>query len=110
MLTGHGKDVLSASEAIGLRNTNRQPDNTQKEVDHIQQDADAEHCRIPFWGKVIDGHRDQKDTFGDSPDQGTPFDVIVSDTSWEVDFPDCQLRNDVVGCCLKVGCLRDPLC
>lgn len=45
--TGSKKRFFSRSESIGPRDANREPNKTQKEVEHYQAHGELEDCRIP---------------------------------------------------------------
>ena len=91
MPTSHREYILRRAESVGPRDTNREPDNTEEEVDSIDADRDAEHSRVPLRWQIVDGNGNDEDSFGDGPYEGTPFDVVVANSSREVHLPDCQL-------------------
>ena len=90
------EDFFRGAEAVGPGDTDREPDDAQQEVDHVQQHGNAEYSAVPPGRQVIDGDRAEQNTFGDDPDEGPPFDVVVTHATREVDLPDCKLRYDVI--------------
>ena len=66
---------------------NREPDEAEEKVEHEDKDREAEHTLVPLWREVIDRDRYDQHQFGDTPDECSPFNVVVSNTTGEVDSP-----------------------
>ena len=46
---------------------------------------------------MVYGDGQHQNTLRDGPDEGAPLDIIIVCPSREIDFPDRQLRHDIVG-------------
>ena len=66
---------------------NREPDEAEEKVEHEDEDREAEHALVPFRREVVDRDRYDQHHFGDTPDECSPFNVVVSDTTGKVDPP-----------------------
>ena len=100
-LTGLREDILSRAEAVRARDTDGEPNDTEKEVHHVDTDGEAENTRVPPRGKIVDGDGTEENTLRNSPDESAPLDVVVANTSGEVNLPNGELRYNVVSRCLS---------
>ena len=67
--------------------SDREPDEAEEKVEHEDEDREAEHAFVPFRREVIDRDGYDQHQFGDTPDECSPFDVFVCDTTGKVDPP-----------------------
>ena len=80
---------------------NREPDEAEEKVEQEDEDREAEDALVPFRREVIDRDRYDQHQFGDGPDERSPFDVAISGTTGKVNVPYCELRYNVIRCCLQ---------
>jgi hypothetical protein len=66
---------------------NREPDEAEEKIEHEDKDREAEHALVPFRREVIDRDRYDQHHFGDTPDECSPSNVVVSGTTGKVDPP-----------------------
>jgi hypothetical protein len=101
--TGLSEYILRRPNTVGPGSTNRQPDHAQQHVHNHQNHGESEYERIGSRWQTVDSDNDDEEHFCYRPNQGSPFDVVVTDSTREIDFPDRKLRDDIVGCSLKPG-------
>ena len=66
---------------------NWEPDEAEEKVEHEDKDREAEHALVPFRWEVIDRDGYDQHHFRDTPDECSPSNVVVSDTTGKVDAP-----------------------
>lgn len=98
-----GKNLRGGSEAISARNTDRQPNQAQQEIERDDEEREFEHAAVHPGRKVVEGDGAQEDGFRDSPREGPEFDVGNSDASGKIGFEDDHQREQVVGRRLTVA-------
>lgn len=96
-LTCCSEYLFRGTEPVCFRHPDGKPDEAKKEIDEIQADRELEHEGIQSGGKVIDGDGQYQNTLGDGPDEGTPLDIVIVCPSGEINFPDRQLRHNIIG-------------
>ena len=85
--TCRSKDKFCRTESVRIVHGNREPDEAEEKVEHEDKDREAEDALVPIRREVIDRDGYDQHQFGDSPDECSPFDVVVSGTTRKVDLP-----------------------
>jgi hypothetical protein len=89
--TCRSKDEFCRTEPVRIMHGNREPDEAEEKVEHEDKDREAEDALVPIRREVIDRDGYDQHQFGDSPDECSPFDVVVSGTTGKVDLPYSEL-------------------
>lgn len=95
-LTSHSENILCGTESISFGDTDGKPDDTKEEIEHHKANWEAEDDGIHARWQIVDCNSDNEEHFRNDPNERAPFYIIIANASREIDFPDCELGNEIV--------------